>query len=519
MRKPWNRWPESLCLCLYASVVGFAISRHEPFADEAQAWQLARSLPLKDLFQTYIRYEGSPGLWHGILWILARAHIGYFAMHWIGGAVAVLSAGLLLFVAPFPRLIKLVLPFGYFLVFQYAVVARSYLLVPLLLFLLAIVWKKNPIVVSLLLGLLANTSLHAAAISGGLAIVYCLERIQPGMPRSSRDRRLLIGSAALLVVFYSFAIWTAWVPANAAFLLHVHRVAPPFGTAVLASLMVGICQPLAFSIACWISFALILASRRSLIFILPVLFFALFCAASIFSWWHLGLLTPLAIAILWIVWEKPVDEWNGRYKWLAHAAMVYAVAVQVLWAAYALRFDSAGQYSPDAAAAEFLKPYVQERDVIVSASLDKDLETDAFVSVGLQPYFDGNIFANQRFPFWWWSDKNKSNQDFNALIDGHPRVVVLEAAAPGSEIGRPEGERVEQLAAHGYRLTNLFCGSIPLRLHLGKTVCHLIYQSDDAMRASVRPMNPASAAIPSANSLSRASRLMTSQPDGAIPKK
>ena len=54
-------WPELLALGLYACVVAWAIPYHEPWADEAQAWQLARSLPLHALLMHYIRYEGSPG--------------------------------------------------------------------------------------------------------------------------------------------------------------------------------------------------------------------------------------------------------------------------------------------------------------------------------------------------------------------------------------------------------------------------------------------------------------------------
>src|ERR1700692_545385 len=84
-----SRWPEWATVVLYAGVVAFAIPYHEPWADEAQAWQLARSLPLVALFQKYIRYEGSPGLWHLLLWILSRAHVSYTGMHWISGGIAV----------------------------------------------------------------------------------------------------------------------------------------------------------------------------------------------------------------------------------------------------------------------------------------------------------------------------------------------------------------------------------------------------------------------------------------------
>ena len=67
-----SRWPEWGTLFFYAALVAFAIPYHEPWVDEAQAWQLARNLPLTSLFKTYIRYEGSPGLWHFLLWMMIR---------------------------------------------------------------------------------------------------------------------------------------------------------------------------------------------------------------------------------------------------------------------------------------------------------------------------------------------------------------------------------------------------------------------------------------------------------------
>ena len=137
-RKMRSRWPEWFALSAYSALVAFAIPFHEPFADEAQGWQLARSLSLASLFKTYIRYEGAPGLWHFLLWILVRAHVSYTGLHWISGAIAVAATALLLFKSPFPLYLKLAFPFTVFLVYQYAVVARNYVLVPPLLFMVAI---------------------------------------------------------------------------------------------------------------------------------------------------------------------------------------------------------------------------------------------------------------------------------------------------------------------------------------------------------------------------------------------
>src|SRR5579863_3605114 len=153
---------ETVILAVYAVLVASAIAHHEPWADEAQAWQLARYLSLHDLFFTYLHYEGHPILWFIVLRALNLLGVSYAGMHWMCGAIGVAGTALFLFYAPFPKYLKALLPFTYFLLFQYVVVGRSYVFVPPLLYLVAMQWRKNPLVLAVLLGLLANVEMHAA---------------------------------------------------------------------------------------------------------------------------------------------------------------------------------------------------------------------------------------------------------------------------------------------------------------------------------------------------------------------
>jgi hypothetical protein len=199
-------WPEYITLILFGCLLAFAIPFHEPWADEAQAWMLARSLTVWQLFHTYLRYEGSPGLWHLLLWLLVRLHVSYTGMHWVCGLIAFGGISVLVLCSPFPRWIKLVLPFTYFLAFQYAVVARNYVLVPLLLFSIAALWKRSPILVAFLLGLLANIAGHAAAIAIGFSLLYWIKR------RLSVTRSQLWKAAVVFCVMLAIAVWTVLPP-------------------------------------------------------------------------------------------------------------------------------------------------------------------------------------------------------------------------------------------------------------------------------------------------------------------
>ena len=53
---------EAAVLALYAVVLAVAIPFHEPWADEAQAWVLARDSSLWEIFRYRLHYEGTPAL-------------------------------------------------------------------------------------------------------------------------------------------------------------------------------------------------------------------------------------------------------------------------------------------------------------------------------------------------------------------------------------------------------------------------------------------------------------------------
>lgn len=474
-KKIQSNWPEWSALGLYAALVAFAIPYHEPWADEAQAWQLARSLSLGSLFKTYIRYEGSPGLWYFLLWILKQFHVNYAGLHWTCGAIATMAVWLLLFKSSLPRYLKLSLPFTYFLVFQYAVVARSYVLAPLLFFLTAMAWKKNPLGLAVALGLLANVSLHTAVLSGGMAIVYLIEQTRNREGRSFFNRQSLL-PCGILLAFYLFAIWTAWPPHDSGFGYEVE--ASQFAVAAIRSLTWPICDPHILSVLFWAVIALWFIARRKLLYLLPLVFFATFSGAVATAWWHAGLLLPYLICVLWITWPAPG---TGRFEFdkAARSLLVVMILMQTIWSGAALYYDHYFAYSPDGAAAEFLKPYVEKNVKIVVTYMwnDHTWPFHAFHSVGIQAYFDHNIFANTPYPFWWWSKMDRSQDLYWALLPTRPGIVVVEFPFPHPppkiDLGRPE---FTLLLKDGYQYREAFCGAALTELAAGAGGCHVIFE-------------------------------------------
>src|SRR5437868_927000 len=169
----WLRPGEVIVLLAYASLVCVCIPFHEPWVDEAQAWLLARDLSLPSLLFHFLRQEGHPPLWYLVLWGPAHLHASYGLLNWLIVPIALAGIWVLLRYAPFPFYLRALLPFTFFLAYQYAVVARSYVLFPLLGFLAAHFYRQcRPMRMAVALGLLANVSLHGTIVALTFAAVY-----------------------------------------------------------------------------------------------------------------------------------------------------------------------------------------------------------------------------------------------------------------------------------------------------------------------------------------------------------
>lgn len=456
-------------------MLAFAIPYHEPWADEAQAWMLARSLSPWQLIHTHLRYEGSPALWHLLLWALIRLRISYAGMHWVCGGIALAGVSVLVFRSPFPRYLKLLLPFTYFLAFQYAVVARSYVLIPVLLFSIAVLWKRNALILALLVGLLANTEGHAFFISLGLALAYLIEH------RSYAGRLVLPG--IVLAALYGFAVYTAfpphdlWIASYHAPNTQIQTPATKFIVRAILSLSWGLCEPLVLFLPFWIVMVGLLYHRKQRRFLLPVLFMVVFSGAVYLNFWHAGLMVPLLLTILWITWPTDAPQ-RRRSRWeLAGTIALLCVALtQIGWTICAISYDHSHAYSPGEETARYLAPYIAAGDKAAVTYL-RDSGIQAFGSVGIAPYFSHPIFMNQPTPFWQWSTHNRTEANFYIALRTHPSIVVLEyhELRPFDPSRDLRNAKVELLNRNGYSLTKTFCATMPERFQIRETFCNLIF--------------------------------------------
>lgn len=195
---------ELIVFGLYCCIQIWMCLVHEAWGDEAQAWLLARDNSLLDLFYRRLHYEGTPGLWHLLLWVETRLGISYRGMHFVTSALATVGVYLLLRFAPLPRWLKLLFPFVFAILYQGPIVARSYLLTLPLIAALSVLrreTRQRPVVYAALLGLLVNTSALGALLAIGLLAEWLLSAV--------RGRWRFKQSAVLRAAVVTILLWAA----------------------------------------------------------------------------------------------------------------------------------------------------------------------------------------------------------------------------------------------------------------------------------------------------------------------
>lgn len=164
-------------ILLYAILALIVILHHEIWEDEAQAWLVVRDLSLSGIF-FHVRTEGHPLLWYILLTPFAKLHLPVLSMQIINWFFITLGAGLFLFKAPFNTLCKISVLSSSAFLYWYSAFARSYCLIPLLIFAIAIFYKKqkeHPYIYVILLTLLAHTHVVMLGFCAALTLIFMIK--------------------------------------------------------------------------------------------------------------------------------------------------------------------------------------------------------------------------------------------------------------------------------------------------------------------------------------------------------
>ena len=428
-----------------------------------------------------LHYEGTPGLWHVWLKLLGSLHLSFNVARWLSAALEAAGMAVLLRWAPFPRVLRLLLPFGFFFAYQDGVIVRSYLLFAILAFPAAALLRARrarPVVLAIFLGLLANVSLHGVLLSGGIAIVAAILWGRQWLRNAP--------AMALLLVFWMGAVATLGPAfdidyeagnnirrefAKAEQSVGIRAEMPPkilelpmYGlrpapepvhirrgfkktwhklARVLGVISYPITQPR--SLALLVFAALILQAmvfRRGLrgavsgmggpsgasglvpYCLMVLVFTSLYIAPR-----HAGTVWTGFVVSAWLTWPRREDLTTPARQWTTRVAatlLTLAALVQIAWTGHALWEERKLPYAADRMTAEYLKQG--------GAGTTASAAGFYYFSNGALLYFPRNIYINQPpHRYWLWSTDMRTYMSAQDVLARHPRYLVLGGFVTGPE--------------------------------------------------------------------------------------
>lgn len=515
---------EYMVLFLFTVIAAVTVWFHEPWSDEAQAWLIARDLSIPGILRQ-MGYEGSPPLWHLLLWILTHLHLPYVSL----GAVSVVlvASGMYIWLrrSPLPAPVRFLIPFAFYYQYQYAVVSRSYALSTLLAFAAAALWRARPVRVipfAAVLALLAQSNMHGFTIAMGIACAFAWECVC-----DFRERRLsggqianigLGGGLVMISAIIARALATPYPDCSFKAAVQLHR-GTRWGTIMNAfdgfsgfSKAIGLTPSWTLSLI--LIFAIWVVAARKGAFLCPAIaacllllyplgmgkqsfgimqgmvllllvlswFIAvkrLACAlpflftvlAMGFVWsrpWHYGMALTAFLVSVWGAW--PTEDSPTRLESLKRAlaaALAVLVIVQMPSTAKTIYAEIQGSYSGAKATAAFLAPYVGHRRIYCVN----------FYGTGIQPYFGQNIFVDWPDAYWTWSTK-RAVEAKRILEEVPPNSAIVVVPAGGLSSPKParSNAAIVRLASRHFQKTKEFCGAQFWLGQVSEYECYDIYQ-------------------------------------------
>ncbi|MDX2097254.1 MAG: hypothetical protein SFW36_05715, partial [Leptolyngbyaceae cyanobacterium bins.59] len=359
-------WGLSLLIFFGLGLLG--VFTHEMWRDEIRIWMILRdSHSWGDLYYN-LRYEtGHFFPWYLLLYPFSRLTRNPIALQILHLLTSTAVAYVVLRYAPFSRLQRLLLTFGYFLFYEYSIVVRNYGFSLLFLFLFCVLFGERDRQywrLAFLLALFANVNYFSWMLANALGIVMVIEFwLHPNRAEMGRQRKtdlllslgLWLGSAGLAVLqmipppgvevspsvdlsLERFAstlasLWKSYAPMPG--LAHVFWNTNILDDGVSAVLSVGV-----------LGFALTRFSRYPIVLLLYILgtgqllaFFLLKHGGGVRHW---GYLFVVFIVCLWLTQYFPASssvEPKGFWHRHQPSFLMFCLSVQFAAGAFAFGMD------------------------------------------------------------------------------------------------------------------------------------------------------------------------------------
>ena len=414
-----------LIFILFAVLTFVVGIHHEPWADEAQAWLIARNCTIPEMILNVLKYEGHPILWFAILRVLNFIHYPYkffFIVPWIASCIGVY---LLIFKSKMPSIIKYLFPFTYFIFYQSAVIGRNHSLFFPILMGIAVIYKdrlRHPYLYSLLLILTASISAYSFVIAFGLLCFFIFDIFKS---KRCSIKEFLPALAVLLCMIFT-ALYLI-KPADYNFYpnLNLMRLNPfrvvyitargYFNIVPLSSVLV--CQMIATLLVYIFCAKTFCKTKRQLLFYTMMnLMLAVVVTALVCKPWHVAYFIITLIFICSVLAEENnIRQYPFKSNEVFYIMMLFIFSMHIFWSWECSLFDIQKEYSASRSVAKFIKENNLNSQNIIGFG---------YKTVAIQPYFNENIYVNyDKESFWKWQKDFYARQK-NIQFKNYPVIVI-----------------------------------------------------------------------------------------------
>jgi hypothetical protein len=187
-------------------ILGYTEAHHEPWGDEVHSWNISKaSDSYADLIHNS-RYEGHPPTWYTVMWTISKFTHNFSAVQVVQASIAACVVFVLLFFSPFPLFVRAMMPFGYYFLYEYAVLSRNYAIGVLAAMCLCFIMRRSfrfklPLYYLLLL-IMSNTHLLALILAGCLHLYFLIYTVERKGSLKAAALHVVLGALIFLPAVY-----------------------------------------------------------------------------------------------------------------------------------------------------------------------------------------------------------------------------------------------------------------------------------------------------------------------------
>ena len=383
------------------TIVFLAISlligyNHEPWVDEAQSWVIARDASVYEIVWDIARYEGTFPLWHLTLKLFMCFGLTYENLFIVPIIISLIGVIIFLSKVDAPKYVKILLPFTFYVFYQYTIIARSYCYLFLAFSLMLITYKtrlEKPLRYILSLAFLSLISMHGVVIACVFVLMLFIELIRLKTIKKYINDFVIFGIILILEAIILCPRSDLFMTVAAVYTF------PQIVKSIMESLIgFGNIYSKVFNVIALILFLALFVrvfflKNKDISIVTGIVF--LFMFAIRFASHHSGILFLLMMFGI-ISYYEELKKMSKHFDKL----FITVLVIYTIFSAQSGINDLMYKYS----GAEEMAKYIQENNY-----QDKKIFGFGYKTVSLQPYFEKNIYKNMDEAIYRWA---KSNEDF-----------------------------------------------------------------------------------------------------------